>query len=447
MLLQNALHDLRYALRQLRKNPGFTRWPWVRWPWASPPISPSSVGSAQRCSIPFPASPTPATCSPSCAEREASIPPLRFLIRTLSTCATTRAASPGCSATMTTTWPLPARASRSASTGPSPPPIILKCSASTPCSAERYCPQLSNERAGAAMSCSTTTSGKTALPPILPSSAKRPDQPSSLHRCRRRPQRLSRMQVRPSRRYLDSARHGPADMGFEPGQRSRRLPGSRSSARSSRVSMPARPSANSICHAAHRRAYPDEHRGGNSISSDPLWRSPFGANVYLYGTLPILLALAAVLLLLACANVANLLLVRSVARRREMAIRMSMGAGRWRIVRQLLIENLLDRSRWRRVWPSLSPPGRRERSPLFCLQQRCRSPIDGRLDSAVLFWPPLLISILTAAFSGIVPALRASRLSPVSVLKDEALSTSGGLRNLASPAALWSRKLRSRFCC
>jgi predicted permease len=171
--------------------------------------------------------------------------------------------------------------------------------------------------------------------------------------------------------------------------------------------------------------YPTVHRGENQISTDPLWRSPFGANVYLAGTLPILLALAAVLLLLACANVANLLLVRSVTRRREFAIRMAMGATRGRLVRQLMAENLIVAlaggglallgTIWTaRAISSFLPSGT---LPLS---------INGRVDGRVLL-AAILVSILTAVFSGILPALRASAVSPMSVLKDEALNTSGGL--------------------
>jgi hypothetical protein len=48
-------------------------------------------------------------------------------------------------------------------------------------------------------------------------------------------------------------------------------------------------------------AYPDAHPGVNTITLDPLWRSPFGANAYLAASLPILLAIASVVLLLTCA--------------------------------------------------------------------------------------------------------------------------------------------------
>src|SRR5580704_6708670 len=178
-------------------------------------------------------------------------------------------------------------------------------------------------------------------------------------------------------------------------------------------------------HLAER--FPDAHKGPNTISSDPLWRSPFGVNVYLYGTLPILFALALVLLLLACANLANLLLVRSVARRREFAIRLSIGATRWRLVLQLMVENALIAlaggglalllTKWTAHGLSAFLPP--TTLPLT---------LNGRVDRTVLV-AAIMISLLTAAVSGVLPALRASRLAlaPMSALKDEALNTSGGI--------------------
>ncbi len=171
--------------------------------------------------------------------------------------------------------------------------------------------------------------------------------------------------------------------------------------------------------------FPESHQGPNKISSDPLWRSPFGVNVYLSGTLPILLALALVLLLLACANVANLLLVRSVARRRELAIRISLGASRRRLVLQLMVENLLIAlaggglalllTRWTAHGLSAFLPS--TTLPLT---------LNGSVDRTVLV-ATITISLFTAAISGVLPALRASNLSPVTALKDEALNTSGGV--------------------
>ena len=168
--------------------------------------------------------------------------------------------------------------------------------------------------------------------------------------------------------------------------------------------------------------YPDTHRGPNQITLDPLWRSPFGANVYLYKTLPILLALAAVVLVLACANVANLLLVHSVARRREIAIRLSLGASRLHLIRQLLVESLIlalaggALAMLLTLWTAgtfayFFPPAN---LPLA---------LNGRADHVVLF-VTFAISLLTAVVFGTLPALRASRLAPAEILKEEGGSTS-----------------------
>jgi predicted permease len=171
--------------------------------------------------------------------------------------------------------------------------------------------------------------------------------------------------------------------------------------------------------------FPESHQGPNMISSDPLWRSPFGVNVYLSGTLPILLALALVLLLLACANVANLLLVRSVARRRELAIRLSMGASRRRLVLQLMVENVLIALAGGGLALLLTTWTAHGLSA-FLPPTTLPLSLNGSVDRTVLV-ATIVISLLTAAVSGVLPALRASSLSPISALKDEALNTSGGV--------------------
>ena len=181
--------------------------------------------------------------------------------------------------------------------------------------------------------------------------------------------------------------------------------------------------------------FPDSHRGPNQVTLDPLWRSPFGANVYMYKSLPILLALSAVLLLLACANVANLLLVRSVGRRREVALRLSMGANRWRLVRQLLAESMLLAlaggggalllTRWTAGTLAAFFPS----APNLPLN------INGHADHRVLA-VTVLISVFSAMAFGILPAWRASSVAPISVLKEEAGSMSRGVHKSQLSRAL-----------
>jgi predicted permease len=171
------------------------------------------------------------------------------------------------------------------------------------------------------------------------------------------------------------------------------------------------------------KKYPQEHKGHDSVTVSPLWRAPFSANALFYLLLPMLMAISGVVLLLACANVANLMLVRSVARRRELAIRMSLGATRWRLVRQLLVESLVlafaggaiamlitfwTAGSMMRFMPPMDFP--------FLLKVRA--------DRVVLM-ATAVISLLTGLTFGILPALRASGQAPVEVLKEEGGSSSG----------------------
>src|SRR5262245_56503052 len=82
-------------------------------------------------------------------------------------------------------------------------------------------------------------------------------------------------------------------------------------------------------------AYPETNRG-RGVRLYPLWQTPFNNAGALLPTLEIAFAVVIAVLLVACANVGNLLLVRAIARQAEMTVRLSVGAGRARLVRQML---------------------------------------------------------------------------------------------------------------
>ncbi len=174
-------------------------------------------------------------------------------------------------------------------------------------------------------------------------------------------------------------------------------------------------------------AYPNDHLGVNTITLDPMWRSPFGANIYMASTLPILLAIAGVVLLLTCANVATLALVRFVARRREIAIRQSLGAGRIQLVRQMVLEGffvsfaggalaLLMTAWTAKSFARFIPPNA---NPVV---------LNGTVDHNVVA-VIVVLSLLASVICGAFPALRSSRVPAAEALKEESANVSGGSHN------------------
>jgi predicted permease len=174
------------------------------------------------------------------------------------------------------------------------------------------------------------------------------------------------------------------------------------------------------------RQYPDSHRGENRVSLYPLWRAPNGANAFFSKLLPILMALAGVVLLLACTNLANLLLARGVSRQREMAIRLALGAGRGPLMRQVLAESLIlslaggGLAMLVTLWSSRQFMNF---APVTNLPVWISVNVDGRVLAATI-----VISLITAVLFGILPAMRAAAIQPVSVLKEEAGGVAGGGR-------------------
>jgi putative ABC transport system permease protein len=140
----------------------------------------------------------------------------------------------------------------------------------------------------------------------------------------------------------------------------------------------------------------------------------------------ILLAAVALLLLMACANVANLVLARTMTRAPEMSLRAALGAGRGRLVRQLMLESALLGTASAGVgvalaWlatSALAQYGSRELPRVGEL----------RIDATVL-WFTCAVSLLTVALFGVMPALRASRVDLAAGLKDVGRTTDGRARH------------------
>jgi macrolide transport system ATP-binding/permease protein len=104
-----------------------------------------------------------------------------------------------------------------------------------------------------------------------------------------------------------------------------------------------RQQANAELHATAQRLerdYPEINRG-RDLSLLPLWETPFNQAGNMTSTLAITMAVVFLVLLIACANVSNLLLARSLLRRHEMTMRLALGAGRSRLIKQLFTEGFL----------------------------------------------------------------------------------------------------------
>jgi predicted permease len=141
------------------------------------------------------------------------------------------------------------------------------------------------------------------------------------------------------------------------------------------------------------------------------------------GLLLALLSLAGLVLLIACANVANLMLAKAAVRQREISLRLALGAGRWRIVRQLLTEGLLLAS-IAGVAGVLFGYWARNGIPALLATPWRPSPFDTAFDPKVLL-ASIGITLLTGVLFSLAPVWQSRRVEVNEALKDGSRGTAG----------------------
>src|SRR5579871_6808527 len=172
-----------------------------------------------------------------------------------------------------------------------------------------------------------------------------------------------------------------------------------------------------------QRDYPATNRG-RGVGLWALWQTPFNHAGELLPTLEVMVAVVAFVLLIACANVGNLLLVRSFVRRHEMSLRLAIGASRGRLWKQLLTEGLILSALGTGGGLLFAYWSRHALKLFFPARSGVSMYLPGTIDARVLALSAG-VSLLVTVIVGLIPALQLRRLDLSGPLKSESSSVVG----------------------